>query len=108
MNININNQVMLTPNEVSEKLGVSLRTLYQWEKDGILIPYRRPGVKGRKFYSEEQIKEFWSNIEQQRLDKIARFKAIAEQKKQEKERLQAEKKAKSKSKDKAEEDNKKA
>lgn len=97
----INSEVMLTPNEVSEKLGVSLRTLYQWEKDGILVPYRRPGVKGRKFYSQEQIEEFWSNIEQQRLDKIARAKEIAQKKKEEKERLKAEKL-------KAKEDNKKA
>lgn len=97
----LNNEVMLTPNQVSEKLGVSLRTLYQWEKDGILVPYRRPGVKGRKFYSEEQIEEFWSNIEQQRLDKIARAKEIAQKKKEEKEKLKAEKL-------KAKEDNKKA
>ncbi|MFR5154503.1 MAG: helix-turn-helix domain-containing protein [Clostridia bacterium] len=97
----LNDEVMLTPNQVSEKLGVSLRTLYQWEKDGILVPYRRPGVKGRKFYSQEQIEEFWNNIEQQRLDRIARAKEIAQKKKEEKEKLKAEKL-------KAKEDNKKA
>lgn len=87
----LNNEVMLTPNEVSERLGVSLRTLYQWEKDGILVPYKRPGIKGRKFYSEEQIQEFWSNIEQERLDRIARAKEIAQRKKEEKEKIKAEK-----------------
>ena len=97
----LNDEVMLTPNQVSEKLGVSLRTLYQWEKDGILVPYRRPGVKGRKFYSQEQIEEFWNNIEQQRLDRIARAKEMAQKKKEEKEKLKAEKL-------KAKEDNKKA
>ena len=97
----LNDEVMLTPNQVSEKLGVSLRTLYQWEKDGILVPYRRPGVKGRKFYSQEQIEEFWNNIEQQRLDRIARAKEIAQRKKEEKEKIKAEKL-------KAKEDNKKA
>ena len=97
----LNDEVMLTPNQVSEKLGVSLRTLYQWEKDGILVPYRRPGVKGRKFYSQEQIEEFWNNIEQQRLDRIARAKEIVQKKKEEKEKLKAEKL-------KAKEDNKKA
>ena len=97
----LNDEVMLTPNQVSEKLGVSLRTLYQWEKDGILVPYRRPGVKGRKVYSQEQIEEFWNNIEQQRLDRIARAKEIAQKKKEEKEKLKAEKL-------KAKEDNKKA
>ena len=30
----LNDEVMLTPNQVSEKLGVSLRTLYTWEKEG--------------------------------------------------------------------------
>ena len=97
----LNNEVMLTPNEVSERLGVSLRTLYQWEKDGILVPYKRPGIKGRKFYSEEQIQEFRSNIEQERLDRIARAKEIAQRKKEEKEKIKAEKL-------KAKEDNKKA
>ena len=81
------NEVMLTPNQVSERLGVSLRTLYTWEKEGVLVPYKRPGVKGRKFYSESQIEEFWKNIEQERLNRIARGKKIAEQKKAEKERL---------------------
>lgn len=97
----LNDEVMLTPNQVSEKLGVSLRTLYTWEKEGILVPFRRPGVKGRKFYSEEQIEEFWNNIEQQRLDRIARAKEIAQRKKEEKEKIKAEKL-------KAKEDNKKA
>ena len=86
------NEVMLTPNQVSERLGVSLRTLYTWEKEGVLVPYKRPGVKGRKFYSESQIEEFWKNIEQERLNRIARGKRIAEQKKAEKERLKLEKK----------------
>lgn len=87
----LNTEEMLTPNQVSEKLGVSLRTLYQWEKDGILVPYKRPGIKGRKFYSEKQIQEFWSNIEQERLDRIARAKEIAQRKKEEKEKIKAEK-----------------
>lgn len=86
------NEIMLTPNQVSERLGVSLRTLYTWEQKGVLVPYKMPGKKGRKFYSESQIEEFWSNIEQQRLDRIARAKKIAEEKKAEKERLKLEKK----------------
>lgn len=85
------NEIMLTPNQVSERLGVSLRTLYTWEKECVLVPYKRPGKRGRKFYSESQIEEFWKNIEQERLDRIARAKKIAEQKKAEKERLKLEK-----------------
>lgn len=66
----------LTPNEVCERLGVSLRTLYQWEQDGILIPYRKPSPKGkgRKFYDEEIINEFWNNIEKDRLNRIEKIK----------------------------------
>ena len=30
----VENENMLTPKEVSERLGVSLRTLYTWEKEG--------------------------------------------------------------------------
>ena len=86
------NEVMLTPAQVSERLGVSLRTLYTWEHEGVLVPYKRPGAKGRKFYSESQIEEFWKNIEQERLDRIARARKIAQEKKAEKERLKLEKK----------------
>ena len=86
------NEIMITPNQVSERLGVSLRTLYTWDQEGVLVPYKRPGEKGRKFYSESQIEEFWKNIEQERLERIARGKKIAEQRKAEKERLKLEKK----------------
>ena len=86
------NEVMLTPAQVSERLGVSLRTLYTWEHEGVLVPYKRPGVKGRKFYSESQIEEFWANIEKERIDRIARARKIAQEKKAEKERLKLEKK----------------
>ena len=87
----VENENMLTPKEVSERLGVSLRTLYTWEKEGSLVPYKSPGIEGRKFYSEEQIEEFWKNIEKERLERIARAKKIAADKKAEKERLKLEK-----------------
>ena len=85
------NEKMLTPAEVSIRLEVSLRTLYTWEQEGTLVPYKRPGIKGRKFYSESQIEEFWKNIEQERIDRINRAKRIAKEKKAEKERLKVEK-----------------
>ena len=33
----------LTPREAAKVLGVSIRTLYRWEDDGLINPRRTPG-----------------------------------------------------------------
>lgn len=33
----------LTPQQAAEYLGVSIRTLYRWEDDGLINPRRTPG-----------------------------------------------------------------
>lgn len=33
----------LTPREAANVLGVSIRTLYRWEDDGLISPRRTPG-----------------------------------------------------------------
>jgi excisionase family DNA binding protein len=35
--------VNLTPREAAKALGVSIRTLYRWEDDGLISPRRTPG-----------------------------------------------------------------
>ena len=33
----------MTPQQAAEYLGVSIRTLYRWEDDGLISPRRTPG-----------------------------------------------------------------
>lgn len=43
---------ILKPKEMSQKIGVSVRTLQKWDKAGILKAYRTP--TNRRYYTEEQ------------------------------------------------------
>ncbi|MBE7099751.1 MULTISPECIES: MerR family DNA-binding transcriptional regulator [Bacillus] len=44
------------PKEFSEMLNVSVKTLQRWDNQGVLPAYRNP--KGRRYYIEEQYKEY--------------------------------------------------
>ena len=45
------------PKEFSEMLlNVSVKTLRRWDNQGVLTAYRNP--KGRRYYTEEQYKEY--------------------------------------------------
>ncbi|ENJ6138772.1 TPA: MerR family transcriptional regulator [Bacillus cereus] len=44
------------PKEFSEMLNVSVKTLQRWDNQGVLPAYRNP--KGRRYYTEEQCKEY--------------------------------------------------
>ena len=44
------------PKEFSEMLNVSVKTLQRWDNQGVLTAYRNP--KGRRYYTEEQYKEY--------------------------------------------------
>ncbi len=44
------------PKEFSEMLNVSVKTLQSWDNQGVLPAYRNP--KGRRYYTEEQYKEY--------------------------------------------------
>lgn len=41
--------------EAAELIGVSVKTLQRWDRDGKLVAYRTP--TNRRYYTEEQIKE---------------------------------------------------
>lgn len=43
---------MLKPKEMAERLGVTVRTLQRWDKEGTLKAYRTP--TNRRYYTEEQ------------------------------------------------------
>lgn len=42
----------LKPSEMAERLGITTRTLQNWDKQGLLKAHRTP--TGRKYYIEEQ------------------------------------------------------
>lgn len=42
----------LKPSEMAERLGITTRTLQNWDKQGLLKAHRTP--TGRKYYTEEQ------------------------------------------------------
>ncbi|EJQ97940.1 hypothetical protein IGW_00274 [Bacillus cereus ISP3191] len=44
------------PKEFSEMLNVSVKTLQRWDNQGVLPVYQNP--KGRRYYTEEQYKEY--------------------------------------------------
>lgn len=43
---------MLKPNEMAARIGVTVKTLQKWDKDGTLPAFRNP--KNRRYYTEEQ------------------------------------------------------
>ncbi len=48
----VNNMSAISPKDFAKMMGVSVRTLQRWDKNGQLIAYRRPS--GRRFYKKEQ------------------------------------------------------
>ena len=49
-------QVFLTTREAAEFLCVCTRSLYRWEKSGVLIPYKTPG--GHRRYSKAMLEHY--------------------------------------------------
>jgi excisionase family DNA binding protein len=49
--LEINNKKYYTTKEVAEKLGLHLRTIQGWVRDGKLIPYK---FGPKKFYYDEE------------------------------------------------------
>ncbi|BBM81331.1 transposase [Staphylococcus phage vB_SauM-HM01] len=47
---------MIKPKDMAEKLGVSVKTLQRWDREGILIAKRSP--KNRRYYTEEQYLDY--------------------------------------------------
>ncbi|WP_421825898.1 IS607 family transposase [Lacticaseibacillus hulanensis] len=47
---------MLKPNEMAARIGVTVKTLQKWDKDGTLPAFRNP--KNRRYYTEEQYRTY--------------------------------------------------
>ena len=56
------------PKEFSEMLNVSVKTLQRWDNQGFLTAYRNP--KGRRYYTEEQYKEYMSIQEENKVGEV--------------------------------------
>lgn len=54
--------------EFSEMLNVSVKTLQRWDNQGVLPAYRNP--KGRRYYTEEQYKEYMGIQEENKVGKV--------------------------------------
>lgn len=48
---------MVTSQGFADAVGVSLVTVYNWERKGLIIPARKT-ISGRRYYSEEQIRAY--------------------------------------------------
>ena len=47
---------ILKPKDMSELLGISVKTLQRWDQEGKLAAYRNPS--GRRYYTKEQYEEY--------------------------------------------------
>lgn len=48
----------LTISQAAKELGVVRKTLWRWDREGILKPEMRIGSQGHRRYSRRQIEEF--------------------------------------------------
>lgn len=56
MFVNVPNIKNYKPKEFSELVGVSVKTLQRWDRDGILKAYRTP--TNRRYYTVDQYLQF--------------------------------------------------
>lgn len=47
---------MIKPGEMAKRLGISIKTLYRWEEQGLLVANRTP--KNRRYYTEAQYNQY--------------------------------------------------
>lgn len=69
------------PKEFSEMIHVSVKTLQRWDNEGVLIAYWN--LKGRRYYTEEQYKEYMNIQEENKVDKVVIYARVSDQGQQE-------------------------
>lgn len=52
-------EVFLTSTEFANAVGVSLSTIKNWDRDGILHPYLRTPT-GKRMYTQSQVEEYFN------------------------------------------------
>ncbi|HDR3489566.1 IS607 family transposase [Bacillus wiedmannii] len=63
------------PKEFSEMLNVAVKTLQRWDNQGVLTAYRNP--KGRRYYTEEQYKEYMGIQEENKVGKVVSYTRVS-------------------------------
>ncbi|MGG1149498.1 IS607 family transposase [Bacillus wiedmannii] len=63
------------PKEFSEMLNVVVKTLQRWDNQGVLTAYRNP--KGRRYYTEEQYKEYMGIQEENKVGKVVSYTRVS-------------------------------
>lgn len=56
----MNNLLVYKPNEFAKKIGVDVKTLQNWDNEGILKAFRSP--TNRRYYTEEHYKKYVKNL----------------------------------------------
>jgi len=73
---NRNQDEHLSIKETAELLNVSLLTLRNWDKKGILIPYRNP-INNYRIYKLSQIQQFFEEIETSRKNRRFKLRVVS-------------------------------
>lgn len=51
---------MIKPNEIAKRLGVTVRTLQEWDRNGKFTAHRSP--TNRRYYTEEQYRDYLDEL----------------------------------------------
>lgn len=66
---------ILKPKEMSELLGVSVRTLQRWDKESKLTAYRNPS--GRRYYTKEQYESYMGIQKENKVGKTVIYTRVS-------------------------------
>ena len=66
---------ILKPKEMSELLGVSVKTLQRWDKEGKLTAYRNPS--GRRYYTKEQYEDYMGIQKENKVGKTVVYARVS-------------------------------
>ena len=66
---------ILKPKEMSELLGVSVKTLQRWDQEGKLTAYRNPS--GRRYYTKEQYEDYMGIQKENKVGKTVVYARVS-------------------------------
>lgn len=66
---------ILKPKEMSELLGISVRTLQRWDKESKLTAYRNPS--GRRYYTKEQYESYMGIQKENKVGKTVIYARVS-------------------------------
>ena len=66
---------ILKPKEMSELLGISVKTLQRWDQEGKLAAYRNPS--GRRYYTKEPYEEYMGVQKENKVGKTVIYACVS-------------------------------